>query len=108
MKGGCFWQRPFLSGMGLPTYSLVMTAQNWLYNYRFKEGIFKSFAGLSHRASYMCGAGNMLCELFEANYSRVGGLLPGILSPAEKFRLSGAGAPGSAQWNRKNWIIFVE
>jgi acyl carrier protein phosphodiesterase len=48
-----------------------MTAQNWLYNYRFKEGIFKSFAGLSHRASYMRGP-EQACELFEANYSELG------------------------------------
>ena len=30
-----------------------MQSQNWLYNYRFKEGIEKSFDGLVHRAAYL-------------------------------------------------------
>ncbi len=30
-----------------------MASQNWLYNYRFAEGIQKSFAGLVHRASFL-------------------------------------------------------
>ncbi len=30
-----------------------MQSQNWLYSYRFKEGIRKSFGGLVRRASYL-------------------------------------------------------
>ncbi|MDB5276920.1 MAG: hypothetical protein JWR61_1875 [Ferruginibacter sp.] len=30
-----------------------MQLHNWLYNYRFKEGIEKSFIGLSRRAAYL-------------------------------------------------------
>jgi len=30
-----------------------MELQNWLYNYRFQEGIFRSFGGLVRRAKYM-------------------------------------------------------
>jgi len=30
-----------------------MKAQNWLYNYRLKEGIHKSFSGLVRRAAYL-------------------------------------------------------
>ncbi len=30
-----------------------MTKQNWLYNYRYKEGIQKSFGGLVRRAAYL-------------------------------------------------------
>ncbi len=30
-----------------------MKAQNWLYNYRYREGIEKSFGGLVHRAAYL-------------------------------------------------------
>ena len=30
-----------------------MKSQNWLYNYRFNEGIYNSFAGLVRRARYM-------------------------------------------------------
>ena len=44
-----------------------MRDQNWLYHYRFKEGIFKSFAGLSRRAAYMEGP-EEACRLFEAHY----------------------------------------
>jgi len=31
----------------------LMQEQNWLYNYRFKEGIEKSFGGLVRRATYL-------------------------------------------------------
>lgn len=30
-----------------------MQVQNWLYNYRYKEGIERSFEGLVHRAAYL-------------------------------------------------------
>ncbi|HEV3324208.1 MAG TPA: ACP phosphodiesterase [Puia sp.] len=43
-----------------------MRDQDWLYHYRFKEGIFRSFAGLSRRASYMPGP-EQACDLFEAH-----------------------------------------
>jgi acyl carrier protein phosphodiesterase len=39
-----------------PPFQLIfryMKKQNWLYNYRFKEGIHNSFAGLVRRARYM-------------------------------------------------------
>jgi acyl carrier protein phosphodiesterase len=44
-----------------------MRSQNWLYQYRFKEGIFNSFAGLSRRAAYMPGP-EQACRLFETHY----------------------------------------
>lgn len=44
-----------------------MQSQNWLYNYRFKEGIFNSFAGLARRAAYM-PAPAMACVIFEDYY----------------------------------------
>jgi acyl carrier protein phosphodiesterase len=47
-----------------------MRDQNWLYHYRFKEGIFKSFAGLSRRAAYMEGP-EQACRLFEAHYGEL-------------------------------------
>ena len=52
-------------------FSLVfpyMRDQDWLYHYRFKEGIFKSFAGLSRRAAYMPGPAQA-CHLFETHFS---------------------------------------
>jgi acyl carrier protein phosphodiesterase len=45
-----------------------MHTQNWLYNYRFKEGLFNSLSGLSRRASYMGDAGPA-CRIFEEQYS---------------------------------------
>jgi len=47
-----------------------MRDQNWLYHYRFSEGIFKSFAGLSRRAAYMEGP-ERACRLFEAHYEEL-------------------------------------
>jgi acyl carrier protein phosphodiesterase len=47
-----------------------MRDQNWLYHYRFKEGIFRSFAGLSRRAAYMEGP-EQACRLFEAHYGEL-------------------------------------
>jgi acyl carrier protein phosphodiesterase len=45
-----------------------MRDQDWLYHYRFKEGIFKSFAGLSRRAAYMPGP-EQACDLFETHFN---------------------------------------
>lgn len=45
-----------------------MRSQNWLYNYRTKEGIYNSFAGLSRRASYMDGPEKAI-ELFNTYYT---------------------------------------
>ena len=45
-----------------------MKAQDWLFNYRYKEGIFNSFAGLARRATYM-GSSEQAGLLFETHYS---------------------------------------
>ena|GEM_PF-29019 len=45
-----------------------MRTQNWLYNYRYKQGIFNSFRGLHQRASYMPDP-EKACRLFETHYS---------------------------------------
>jgi acyl carrier protein phosphodiesterase len=47
-----------------------MRSQNWLYNYRYKEGIFSSFTGLSRRAAYMAGP-ERACQLFETHYKEL-------------------------------------
>jgi acyl carrier protein phosphodiesterase len=44
-----------------------MQSQNWLYNYRFKVGIERSFGGLVRRAKYLTDSGPAFA-LFEANY----------------------------------------
>jgi acyl carrier protein phosphodiesterase len=45
-----------------------MRDQDWLYHYRYKEGIFNSFAGLARRAAYMPPP-KQACELFEAHFT---------------------------------------
>ncbi|HTI11212.1 MAG TPA: ACP phosphodiesterase [Puia sp.] len=45
-----------------------MRSQNWLYNYRTREGIFNSFTGLSRRAAYMAPP-EEACRLFEVHYN---------------------------------------
>jgi acyl carrier protein phosphodiesterase len=44
-----------------------MRSGNWLYNYRFKEGIYSSFSGLARRAAYMPDPGSA-CRIFDADY----------------------------------------
>ncbi|MGB8193973.1 MAG: ACP phosphodiesterase [Chitinophagaceae bacterium] len=44
-----------------------MQLHNWLYNYQFKEGIFRSFGGLVHRAKYMNDV-KPACEILINNY----------------------------------------
>jgi acyl carrier protein phosphodiesterase len=47
-----------------------MKQQNWLYNYRHREGIEKSFAGVVHRAAYLTESQTAF-KLFEDNYHRL-------------------------------------
>ena len=44
-----------------------MKLQNWLYEYRLKEGIRKSFNGLVHRAAYLHES-EVAYKIFTANY----------------------------------------
>lgn len=48
-----------------------MSHHNWLYNYRFKWGIQKSFKGLAARARYQSGSDEVFA-LFEAHYNNLG------------------------------------
>ena len=45
-----------------------MQAQDWLFNYRYKQGIFNSFAGLARRATYM-GSSEQAGLLFEQHFA---------------------------------------
>jgi acyl carrier protein phosphodiesterase len=47
-----------------------MRTQDWLYNYRYREGIFTSFAGLARRAAYMPDPAPA-CRLFEEQYTEL-------------------------------------
>jgi acyl carrier protein phosphodiesterase len=44
-----------------------MKSQNWLYEYRLKEGIRKSFTGLVHRAAYLKES-EIAFEIFNKHY----------------------------------------
>lgn len=48
-----------------------MKEYNWLYNYRYKWGIEKSFAGLARRARYLPESA-VAFELFNENYNAMG------------------------------------
>jgi acyl carrier protein phosphodiesterase len=47
-----------------------MRTQDWLYNYRLKEGLYTSLGGLARRAAYM-GDADRACRLFDANYTEL-------------------------------------
>ena len=47
-----------------------MKAQNWLYNYRYRQGIERSLAGLVRRAKYM-NESQTAFQLFESNIAAI-------------------------------------
>ncbi len=47
-----------------------MRTQNWLYNYRLKEGLYNSLGGLARRAAYM-GDADRACRLFDSGYAEL-------------------------------------
>jgi len=47
-----------------------MKQQNWLYNYRHRAGIERSFAGVVHRAAYLTDSQTAF-KLFEENYHQL-------------------------------------
>ncbi|SFD30171.1 Acyl carrier protein phosphodiesterase [Chitinophaga sp. CF118] len=48
-----------------------MNAQNWLYNYRQKEGIYKSFNGIVRRAKYLEVTADAPFAVLENNYDEL-------------------------------------
>jgi acyl carrier protein phosphodiesterase len=47
-----------------------MISQDWLYNYRFSEGIENSFRGVTRRAKYLTDSAPIF-QLFKAHYSKL-------------------------------------
>lgn len=47
-----------------------MQSQDWLYNYRLKEGIYRSFRGLVHRASFIHEY-ESACRVLDDHYSEL-------------------------------------
>ena len=54
------------------TLFYYMQLQDWLYNYQFTEGIFRSFGGLVRRAAYMDDP-QPACDVFLRHYEELNG-----------------------------------
>ncbi len=52
-----------------------MIKYNWLYNYKYKEGIHQSFIGMSKRMPQFPDA-QIVIQLFENNYVQLGSCIP--------------------------------
>jgi acyl carrier protein phosphodiesterase len=63
-----------------------MHTQDWLSNYRLKQGIFNSFAGLARRAAYM-GNADAAGQLFETHYTQLQGCYQVFFPELQEFAL---------------------
>ena len=61
-----------------------MESQDWLYEYRFKEGIRKSFGGLVHRASYLIES-DIAFKIFNENYQQLSGYYDQFFPELKEF-----------------------
>ena len=64
-----------------------MKLQNWLYNYRLREGIRKSFSGLAHRAAYL-NESTIAFELFNQHYDELRDCYEEFFPELKKFALN--------------------
>ena len=63
-----------------------MELQNWLYNYKFQEGIFRSFGGLVRRAKYMDDP-QPACEILVRHYEDLSGCYKEFFPELRAFAL---------------------
>jgi acyl carrier protein phosphodiesterase len=61
-----------------------MQAHNWLYHYKEKEGIARSFRGLVHRAAYMSDS-NTAYKLFLEHYDTLGECYDAFFEDVKKY-----------------------
>ncbi len=61
-----------------------MAGQNWLYNYRFMQGIENSFRGVAWRAVYLTDAAPVFA-LFQTHYLALKKLYPDFFPDVKKF-----------------------
>jgi acyl carrier protein phosphodiesterase len=61
-----------------------MQSQNWLYGYRLKEGIRRSFGGLVHRASYLHES-EIAFRIFNENYEQLAMLYAEFFPQLKEF-----------------------
>ncbi len=64
-----------------------MKLQNWLYNYRLREGIRKSFGGLAYRAAYL-NESAIAFELFNQHYDELRSCYEEFFPEVKKFALN--------------------
>ncbi len=64
-----------------------MKKQNWLYNYRLKDGIRKSFEGLVYRAAYL-NESTIAFELFNRHYDELKACYEEFFPAVKKFAAS--------------------
>jgi acyl carrier protein phosphodiesterase len=63
-----------------------MKMQNWLYEYRLKEGIRKSFGGLVHRAVYL-NESDFAYKIFEEHYDELSNCYKAFFPELKEFAL---------------------
>ena len=61
-----------------------MELHNWLYNYQFEEGIFRSFGGLVRRAKYMDDP-QPACEILVRHYDELSGCYENFFPELKAF-----------------------
>lgn len=64
-----------------------MKTQNWLYHYRLKDGIRKSFEGLAYRAAYLSESA-IAYELFNEHYDELKACYEAFFPEVKKFAAS--------------------
>jgi acyl carrier protein phosphodiesterase len=67
-----------------------MKSQNWLLNYRLKEGIHNSFAGLVHRAAFLDDP-RPAVALFDLHYDQLKDCYDGFFPEVKAFTLRSLG-----------------
>jgi acyl carrier protein phosphodiesterase len=68
------------------TFFHYMELQDWLYNYQFTEGIFRSFGGLVRRAAYMDDP-RPACDVFVRHYEELNGCYAEFFPELRAFAL---------------------
>jgi acyl carrier protein phosphodiesterase len=61
-----------------------MKSQNWLYHYRFRQGVEKSFGGLIRRAAYLTESDTAF-SLFNENYEKLKSCYQLFMPDVKKF-----------------------
>ncbi len=64
-----------------------MKAHNWLYNYRLKEGVKKSFGSLAHRAAYLHES-DIAFEIFNQHYNEFRNCYEEFFPDIKKFAIN--------------------